>query len=374
MSVSAAMTTNSHAALSNRIEETVTLDPVVPRGSRRRSPKTLIVRFAYRPPLTPARVARRLRAASLEDSVAGRVIVVTGASSGIGRAVAMRLGAAGATVLLVARTAEALERVREQIDARGGTAHPHPCDLRNPDAIDQLAAEILDRHGHVAVLINNAGHSIRRPIHESYSRLHDYQRTMALNYHAPLRLTLALLPTMREYRSGHIINISTMGVQVNPARFSAYIASKAALDAFSKCLATEACSDGIRVTTIHPPLVHTPMTAPSPIYDNAPGLSADEAADMIIEAIRTRPARIAPRFGRAVEIARLIAPNAVQATLNAAYRRSLPTSPPPGEASALAARSEPAIDVQRRPAPQHQPASKLQIAAANPSTPPPAAT
>ena len=327
MSLSAATTTDSAAALSNGTERPISLGPVAPRASQRRSPKTVIVRFAYRPPLTPTRVARRLRAPSLEHRVAGRVIVVTGASSGIGRAAALRLGAAGATVLLVARTGEALEQVGERIAARGGTAHSHPCDLRDPDAIDQLAAEILERHSCVDVLVNNAGHSIRRPIHESYSRLHDFERTMALNYYAPLRLTLALLPTMRAHRSGHIINISTMGVQVNNARFSAYIASKAALDAFARCLATEACSDGIRVTTIHPPLVHTPMTATSPVYDHAPGLTADEAAEMIIEAIRTRPARVAPRFGRAIEIARLIAPNAVQATLNAAYRRSLRGKP-----------------------------------------------
>jgi NAD(P)-dependent dehydrogenase (short-subunit alcohol dehydrogenase family) len=282
-----------------------------------------IVRFSYRRPLSPARVVRLLRAPSLQQAVRGRVVMVTGSSSGIGRATAVRLGAAGATVLLVARTTDALEEVRAEIVSAGGVAHVHPCDLVDPRALEDLAAEVLERHGHVDVLVNNAGRSIRRPIDQSYDRRHDFERTMALNYFAAVRLTLALLPTMRNRRTGQIVNVSTLGVQVNAPRFSAYIASKAALDAFSRCLATEIRADGVRVTTVHPPLVHTPMIAPIRAYDDAPGLSADEAAEMIIEAIVTGTTRVATRRGRAFEIARLVAPGPLQAIQSATYRRSL---------------------------------------------------
>jgi NAD(P)-dependent dehydrogenase (short-subunit alcohol dehydrogenase family) len=287
-----------------------------------RRPEARLVRFTYRSPLTPARVARLLRAPSLADRVAGRAVLVTGSSSGIGRAVALRLAAAGAKVLLVARSVDALQAVRTQIAAAGGSAELHPCDLRDLDAVDRLAADVLERHGCVDLLINNAGRSIRRPIDESYDRLHDFERCMRLNYFSPMQLTLGLLPPMRARGFGHVINVSTMGVQTNGSRFSAYLASKAALDAFSRSLAIEARADGVRVTTIHPPLVHTPMSAASGFYDDKPGLTADEAAGMIVEAIRTRCTRIAPRLGRAFEVARLLAPSALQACQSSAYRRS----------------------------------------------------
>src|SRR4051794_8268032 len=231
------------------------------RRLRPASPKALLVRFSYRSPRTPARVVPLLRAPSLIDSVAGRGALITCSSSRIRRAVAVRLGAAGATLVLVARTTSALEAVKAEIAAAGGTAYVHPCDLRDRDAVGRLAAEVLERYDGVDVLINNAGRSIRRPIDESYDRLHDYERCMRLNYFAPTQLTLALLPTMRDRRRGQIINVSTMGVQTSQSRFSAYIASKAALDAFSRSLAIEAHADGVRVTTVHPPLVHTPMSA-----------------------------------------------------------------------------------------------------------------
>ena len=288
-----------------------------------RSPTARFVRFSYRAPLSPARMLRLLRAPSLRDRVAGRVVLVTGASSGIGRAAALRLGAAGATVLLVARTTAALDAVAAEIAVAGGTAHVHPCDLRDRDAVDRLAAAILARHGGVDVLVNNAGHSIRRPIEESLDRLHDFERLMRLNYLAPTQLILALLPAMRSRGGGHIVNVSTMAVQTNTSRFSAYIASKAALDAFSRCLAVEARADGVRVTTIHPPLVHTPMVAATRAYDGRPGLTAGEAAGMIAEAITTKPTRIAPRLGMASEVARHLAPAVLQATQSYAYRRSL---------------------------------------------------
>jgi NAD(P)-dependent dehydrogenase (short-subunit alcohol dehydrogenase family) len=281
-----------------------------------------LTRYLFRSPLTPSRAFRLLTAPSLDDALAGRVVLVTGASSGIGRATALRIGAAGGTVLLVARTTEALEEVRAEIAARGGCAEVHTCDLRDMEAVDLLAAEILERHGRVDVLINNAGRSIRRSVDESYERAHDYERTMRLNYFAAVHLVLAVLPGMRERRSGQIINVSTMGVQSRAPRWSAYIASKAALDAFSTCLANEARPDGIVVTGIHFPLVHTPMSAPTDVYDGAPGLSAEEAADVIAEAIRTRPPRISARLGVAFQTGWLVSPSAMHAILNAFFRRS----------------------------------------------------
>jgi NAD(P)-dependent dehydrogenase (short-subunit alcohol dehydrogenase family) len=287
----------------------------------------------YRSAFTPARIVRLLRAPSLGAAVKGRVVLVTGASSGIGRATARRVGAAGATVLLVARRTEALTAVQAEIAAAGGTAHVHPCDLRDLEAVDRLAAEILERYGRVDVFVNNAGRSIRRPIDESYDRAHDFERTMQLNYFAALRLILAFLPSMREQRSGHIVNVSTMGVLGRPPRWSAYVASKAALDVFSTCLAVEVRGDDVRVTNIYFPLVHTPMIAPTAIYDGAPGLTAEEAATTIAEAIRTRPPRISPRLGVLFQTAWLIAPAGMQRMLSRVYRRSLdpPASVPLAE-------------------------------------------
>jgi NAD(P)-dependent dehydrogenase (short-subunit alcohol dehydrogenase family) len=280
----------------------------------------------YRSAFTPARVVRLMRAPSLAASVTGRVVLVTGASSGIGRATAQRLGAAGATVLLVARRTEALTALEAEIAAVGGTAHVHPCDLRDLEAVDRLAAEIMERYGRIDVLVNNAGRSIRRSIDQSYDRAHDFERTMQLNYFAALHLILALLPSMRERRSGHIINVSTMGVLGRPPRWSAYVASKAALDAFSNCLAVEVLGDDVHVTNIYFPLVHTPMVAPTGIYDGAPGLTAEEAATMIDEAIRTKAPRISPRLGVLFQTAWLIAPATMQRMLSRFYARSLARS------------------------------------------------
>jgi NAD(P)-dependent dehydrogenase (short-subunit alcohol dehydrogenase family) len=295
---------------------------------------------SFRSPYTPARIMRLLRAPSLESAVHGDVVMVTGASSGIGRAAALRLGAAGATVLLVARTTEALEEVRAEIGDAGGTAYVHPCNLSDLDAVDRLAAEVLERHGRVDVLINNAGRSIRRPVDRAYDRAHDFERTMRLNYFAALHLILAFVPGMRERGRGQIVNISTMGTQTKAPRFSAYIASKTALDAFSTCLAGEARADGLRVTSLHYALVHTPMVAPTRVYDGAPGLTPDEAADWVAEAIRTKPARIAPRFGTLFEAGWLFAPRVALSLLSRMYR-SAPDAQPTGDTDAAGTNGHP---------------------------------
>jgi len=266
------------------------------------------------------RIGRRLQGSvSLEKAVRGRVIMVTGASSGIGKAAAMKIAEAGGTVLLVARTPEKLEDTRQAIEEGGGVAHIHRCDLSDMDDIDRMADEVLMQHGHVDVLVNNAGRSIRRSVALSYDRFHDYERTIQLNYFGAVRLILKVLPEMRERRSGHIINISSIGVQTNPPRFSAYVGSKAALDAFSRCVSSEVLDDGIAFTTIHMPLVRTPMIGPTKMYDRFPTLTPDEAGDMICEAIIHKPKRIATPMGTLGQILYAINPKSVDYILNTAY-------------------------------------------------------
>jgi NAD(P)-dependent dehydrogenase (short-subunit alcohol dehydrogenase family) len=272
-----------------------------------------------RSPLTPQRVARLLRAGSLHEAVSDKVVMITGASSGIGHAAAVRVGAAGGTVLLVSRTREKLEQTQAEVAERGGQSHVHPCDLSDLEDIDRMAAEVLAQHGRVDVLVNNAGRSIRRSIAYSYDRMHDFQRTMQLNYFGPVKLILDLLPGMRERKDGHIINISSGGVQVNAPRFSAYVASKAALDAFAACIAAEIHDDNVRITTIYMPLVRTPMIEPTKFYRSIPALDPKEAAEMIAEAIVTRPKRVAAAAPSLVELAYTASPGSVDAVANMAY-------------------------------------------------------
>ncbi|MBV9820253.1 MAG: SDR family NAD(P)-dependent oxidoreductase [Solirubrobacterales bacterium] len=261
-----------------------------------------------------------LLARSLRGAVRGRVVLITGASSGIGASAARQIGAAGGVVLLVARTREKLEQVADEVAAEGGEAHVHACDLTDPQDVDRMAIEILETHDHVDILINNAGKSIRRSVNRSYHRFHDYQRTMQLNYFAPVKLILDLLPTMRERGSGHIVNISTIGLQVNTPRFAAYLASKAALDAFSRSIGPEIIGDGVHVTTIYMPLVRTPMIAPTKVYDRLPTLSPERAADMICEAIRKRPKRVATPLGSLGQLTYALAPGAQDLLVNRAYQ------------------------------------------------------
>ena len=262
-----------------------------------------------------------LRDTSLDAAVEGKVVLVTGASSGIGRATALRLGAAGATVLLVARREEALEEVRAEIESSSGTAHVHPCDLSDPSAIDQLAAVVLERRGNVDILINSAGHSIRRSVELSYRRFHDYERTMQLNYFGAVRLILALLPSMQEQGSGHIVNISTAGVQARSPRFSAYTASKTALDGFTDCVAGELLDEGVRFTKVEMPLVRTPMIEPSKrYYRSVPSISAEEAADRVAKAIVYRPRRIGTAFSDLAGMLNLFAPGPMERLRNVGFR------------------------------------------------------
>jgi short-subunit dehydrogenase len=264
--------------------------------------------------------AGSLLADSLAGAVKQRTVLITGASSGIGEATALKVGAAGAHVLLVARTKSKLEEVAETIEGLGGSADVYPCDLTDTDDIDRMADEALRAHGQVDILVNNAGKSIRRSVDRSYDRFHDYQRTMQLNYFAPVKLILDLLPIMREQGFGHIVNISSIGLQVNTPRFAAYLASKAALDAFSRSIGPEVIGDGVHVTTVYMPLVKTPMIAPTKIYDRIPTLSPEKAAEMVTDAIRKRPKRVATTLGSIGQLTYAIAPGAQDLVVNRAYQ------------------------------------------------------
>jgi NAD(P)-dependent dehydrogenase (short-subunit alcohol dehydrogenase family) len=257
---------------------------------------------------------------SLSGAVRGKVVLITGASSGIGRATAVKVADAGATVLLVARSIEKLEETKDEIIAAGGVAHIHRCDLADVADVARMAEEVLTYHGHVDVLVNNAGRSIRRSVALSYDRFHDYERTIQLNYLGSLRLILALLPAMRARKSGHIINISSIGVQTNPPRFSAYVASKAALDAFSRVIASEVIDDKVHITTINMPLVRTPMIAPTRMYDMFPAITPEEAAEMITKAMVNKPKKVATRLGNFGELVYAVAPRASDSLLNTAYK------------------------------------------------------
>jgi NAD(P)-dependent dehydrogenase (short-subunit alcohol dehydrogenase family) len=266
------------------------------------------------------RFGRRLQGKdSLEAAVARKVVMVTGASSGIGKSAALKIADAGGIVLLVARTPEKLETTKEAIESAGGVAHIHQCDLADMEDIDRMAAEALAQHGHVDILVNNAGRSIRRSVALSYDRFHDFERTMQLNYFGAVRLILKLLPVMRDRKAGHIINVSSIGVQTNTPRFSAYVASKAALDAFTRCISSEIVDDGIETTAIYMPLVRTPMIAPTKMYDRFPTITPDKAAEMICEAIIHRPKRIATPLGTLGQLLYAINPRSIDYILNSAY-------------------------------------------------------
>ncbi len=264
--------------------------------------------------------AGNMLAPSLRSAVRDRAVMITGASSGIGRSAALQVARAGGEVLLVARTRSKLDEVADEVEALGGTAFVFPCDLADMDDIDRMAGDVLESRAAVDILINNAGRSIRRSIARSYDRFHDYQRTMQLNYFGPVKLILDLLPMMRETGHGHIINVSSIGVQTNTPRFAAYVASKAALDAFSRSISSEIIDDGVHITTVYMPLVRTPMIAPTKIYDRFPTLSPEEAGEMIVDAIRKRPKRVATALGNISQLSYALAPGAQDLVLNQAIK------------------------------------------------------
>ena len=256
---------------------------------------------------------------TLSGRVKDKVIVVTGSSSGIGKATALKLAEAGARVILVARGEEKLLETKQEIDKLGGKAWIYTADVSDLASCDALVARVLKQHGVCDYLVNNAGRSIRRGVINSFDRFHDFERTMQLNYFGSLRLIMGFLPKMIEQKRGHIINISSIGVLSNAPRFSAYVASKSALDSFSACAASEFFDKGISFTTINMPLVRTPMIAPTKMYENVPTLSPEQAADLVVEAIVYKPVRIATRLGIFGAICHAAAPKLTQIMLNTAF-------------------------------------------------------
>jgi NAD(P)-dependent dehydrogenase (short-subunit alcohol dehydrogenase family) len=257
---------------------------------------------------------------TLEGRVAGKIVVVTGASSGIGKATAIKLAEAGAVIIMAARKPTKLEKAKQEIEEKGGKVYSYSVDIASMEDCDRFAQQVLADFGRVDILVNNAGRSIRRSINLSYDRFHDFERTMQLNYFGSLRLIMNFLPVMEQNRSGHIINISSIGTLTMPARFSAYVASKSALDAFSRCAASEYSDCNVHFTTINMPLVRTPMIAPTKIYDNVPTISPEEAADMVAEAVIYRSKRIATKLGVFGQVVHAVAPKFAEIVINTGFR------------------------------------------------------
>jgi NAD(P)-dependent dehydrogenase (short-subunit alcohol dehydrogenase family) len=254
------------------------------------------------------------------DALRGKHVVITGASSGIGKVTAFKVAQAGGIPVLVARGKDKLEAIKDAIEAAGGQAHVFPCDLSDLEAIDELADRLTDELASVDFLVNNAGRSIRRSVKLSQERFHDFERTMQLNYFGAIRLIMGVLPQMRKQQSGHVVNISSIGVQTSPPRFSAYVASKAALDAWSNVVSSEVFGHGITFTNIHMPLVKTPMIAPTKIYDKFPTISPAQAADMVIRGMVDKPHEINTTLGTAGALAHTLTPKTAFRVLNLAYK------------------------------------------------------
>jgi len=281
---------------------------------------------------------------NLRKALLDRIVVVTGASSGIGRATAQLLARHGAQVVLVSRTREKLEALKHEIEQEGGRAFVYPADLSDLDACEAMIRRVLKDHGHVDILVNNAGRSIRRSIEASYDRFHDFQRTMQLNYFGAVKVLLAVLPEMRRRKRGHIINISSIGVQAYPPRFGAYVASKSALAALSRCIAPEVADDGVAITNIHMPLVRTPMIAPTGMYKNFPTSSPEEAAEMVASAILTRPPEVSTKLGKIGESVNTVAPGLLQFVMTGAFHLFPDTAPRDGQRGEPAAEEEISVE------------------------------
>ncbi|HEX7644714.1 MAG TPA: SDR family oxidoreductase [Burkholderiaceae bacterium] len=257
---------------------------------------------------------------TLRGQVAGKVVLITGGSSGIGLAAAHKIAEAGAITIICGRDEEKLAEAKREIQERGFDVITYSADVADMADCDRFVKLLLENHGGVDVLINNAGRSIRRGIESSFDRFHDFERTMQLNYFGALRVTMGLLPKMIENKRGQVINISSIGVLTNAPRFSAYVASKSALDAWTRCAASEFADVGIKFTTINMPLVRTPMIAPTKIYNNVPTLSPEEAADLIAQAIVYKPVRIATRLGILGEVVHALVPRIAQIVMNTSFR------------------------------------------------------
>ena len=260
---------------------------------------------------------------SLKGTVGGKVVLITGGSSGIGLSVACRFAEAGAITVICARGEDKLAEAVKEIKAAAGKdakVFSYSADIADEASCAEFIKTLQEQHGGVDFLINNAGRSIRRAIEASYDRFHDFERTMQLNYFGSLRVTMGLLPGMVAKKKGHVVNISSISVLVNAPRFSAYVASKAALDAWTACASSEFADQGVTFTTVNMPLVRTPMTAPTKIYDNMPLLKPEEAADLIVQACIDKPVRVATRLGIFGATLHAAAPRITQIIMNTTFR------------------------------------------------------
>ncbi|WP_440106996.1 SDR family oxidoreductase [Acidovorax sp. BL-A-41-H1] len=284
---------------------------------------------------------------TLKGTVAGKVVLVTGGSSGIGLAAAHKFAEAGATTIICGRDQDKLDEACAEAKAKGYAFIAYPADIADMTDCDRFVKLLIENHGGVDFLINNAGRSIRRAIESSYDRFHDYERTMQLNYFGCLRVTMGFLPGMVEKRKGHVVNISSIGVLTNAPRFSAYVASKAALDAWTRCASSEFADQGITFTTINMPLVRTPMIAPTKIYNNVPTLSPEEAADMIAQACIFKPVRIATRLGITGQILHALVPRIAQISMNTSFRMFPDSTAAKGDKNAKPQLSAEAVALQQ---------------------------
>lgn len=284
---------------------------------------------------------------SLRGTVAGKVVLVTGGSSGIGLAAAHKFAEAGAITVICGRDQDKLDEACKEAKAKGYEFIAYAADIADMADCDRFVQLLVQNHGAVDFLINNAGRSIRRAIESSYDRFHDFERTMQLNYFGCLRVTMGLLPGMVAQRKGHVVNISSIGVLTNAPRFSAYVASKAALDAWTRCASSEFADQGITFTTINMPLVRTPMIAPTKIYQNVPTLAPEEAADMIAQACIDKPVRIATRLGITGQVMHALVPRIAQIVMNTSFRMFPDSSAAKGEKGAKSQLSPEAIAMQQ---------------------------
>jgi NAD(P)-dependent dehydrogenase (short-subunit alcohol dehydrogenase family) len=284
---------------------------------------------------------------SLKGTVGGKVVLVTGGSSGIGLAAAHKFAEAGATTIICGRDQDKLDEACAEAKAKGYAFVAYPADIADMADCDRFVQLLIANHGGVDFLINNAGRSIRRAIESSYDRFHDFERTMQLNYFGCLRVTMGLLPGMVAKKKGHIVNISSIGVLTNAPRFSAYVASKAALDAWTRCASSEFADQGVSFTTINMPLVRTPMIAPTNIYKNVPTLAPEEAADMVAQACISKPVRIATRLGITGQVLHALMPRVAQIGMNTTFRMFPDSSAAKGDKSGKPQLSAEAVAMQQ---------------------------